>query len=230
MNGNLRTNSQILETRHTFGDDEVFYPATDGEPMAETDKHRDLLLETVEGLKRYYSEEPEVYVTGNLLFYYVEGVAEECIAPDIMVCFGVPKGDRRIYKLWEENVIPSLIIELASHSTFKKDRTEKRELYESLGVKEYFIYNPEYPKTLPSMIGYRLSHGEYEVLRIENGRVSSQVLGLVLVDTGSTLRLYNPQTEKFLPNFAELASAEKRAQNAEAEIERLKAEIAELKD
>lgn len=226
---NLTTNSPTSKTNYAFGNDEIFYPESDGEPVAETDKHRHLLFELVEGLKRYYAEDEEVYVTGNLLFYYVEGVPAECVAPDVMVCFGVPKGDRRTYKLWEEKAVPSVVIELASHGTSKKDRTEKRELYEYLGVQEYFIYNPEYPKTLPSLIGYRLTGKEYENLKIKNGRILSQILGLELVDTGRDLRLFNPQTEKFLPSFAELADAEERAENAEAEVEKLKAELAKLK-
>ena len=198
--------------------------------MAETDKHRNLLTGLIEILQYFYAENAEVYVTGNLLFYYLEGVPQECVAPDVMVCFGVPKEDRRIYKLWEEKVVPSVVIELASHSTFRKDRTEKRELYESLGVNEYFIYNPEYPKTLPSLIAYRLNGDEYEKLRVENGRIYSEVLGLELVDTGNTLRLYNPQTADFLMSYAELAASEERARRAEAEIESLKAQLAELKN
>ncbi|MCY7374449.1 MAG: Uma2 family endonuclease [Pyrinomonadaceae bacterium] len=226
---NLRTNLRTSKTNYAFTDGEIFYPESDGEPMAETDKHRNLLFELVEGLKRFYAEDDEVYVTGNLLFYFIEGVPEECVAPDVMVCFGVPKGDRRIYKLWEEKVTPSVVIELASLSTFKKDRTDKRELYESLGIKEYFIYNPDYPKTLPPLVGYRLNNGEYEKLRVENDRVFSEILGLELVDTGDTLRLFNSPTNNFLPNFAELASAEGRARTAEAEIKRLKAELEQLR-
>lgn len=238
MNGNLRTNTQFKQTPFGFADDdEVFYPETDGIPMAETDKHRDLMLELIESLKRFYAEEPEIYVTGDLLLYYLEGVPQECVAPDVMVCFGVPKKERRIYKLWEEKVAPSIVIELASHSTYKNDREGKRDLYESLGVSEYFIYNPEYPKTLPSLLAYRLNDGEYKKIRIENGRVLSEILNLELVDTGNTLRLFNPQSEKFLPTFAELFNAEERAESerdlrikAEAEIEKLKAELAKLKN
>lgn len=228
MNGNLRANTQPTKSNYAFAGDEIFYPESDGEPMAETDKHRDLLSALVEGLKNFYAEDAEVYVTGNLLFYYVEGSPEECVAPDVAVCFGVPKGDRRIYKLWEEKQPPAFIIELASHGTSKKDRTEKRELYEYLGVKEYFIYNPEYPKTLPSLIGYRLEGEEYENLRVENGRIFSRVLGLELVDTGNDLRIFNPQNQRFLPTFSELSDAEKRAERAEAENERLKARLAEI--
>lgn len=231
MNGNLRTNARFEQTPFGFADDdEVFYPETDGKPMAETDRHRKLILELTEAFERFYAEEPEIYVTGDLLLYYLEGVPQECVAPDVMVCFGVPKKERRIYKLWEEKIAPSIIIELASHSTYKKDRESKRELYEFLGVNEYFIYNPEYPKTLPSLLAYRLENGEYQKIRIENGRVLSRVLNLELVDTGNTLRLFNPQTEKFLPNFAELSQVLERAGRDEAEIEKLKAELARLKN
>ena len=236
-NRNLITNLQTAERPLAFEGEDVFYPETDGRPMAETDKHRDLMVELIESLKNFYAEDPEVYVTGDLLLYYLEGIPQECVAPDVMVCFGTPKKERRIYKLWEEKVTPSIIIELASHSTYKNDREGKRELYEFLGVSEYFIYNPEYPKTLPSLLAYRLENGEYQKKRIENGRVFSEVLGLELVDTGNTLRLFNPRTEKFLPSLAELAQAEERAEQekflrlqAEEEIKRLKAELAKLKN
>ncbi len=231
MNGNLNTNLQITRRPVTFeGEDEIFYPETDGKPMAETDKHRDLMVELIESLKNFYAEDSEIYVTGDLFLYYLEGVPQECVAPDVMVCFGVPKKERWIYKLWEEKIAPSVVIELASHSTYKNDREGKRDLYEFLGVQEYFIYNPEYPKTLPSLLAYRLETGEYQKISIENGRVFSEILGLELVDTGNTLRLFNPQTEKFLPSLAELAQATERAERAEAEIERLKAELAKLKN
>ena len=230
MNGHLNTNLQITTRPLIFEGEEIFYPESDGKPMAETDKHRNLLVELIESLKNFYAEDSEIYVTGDLFLYYLEGVPQECVAPDVMVCFGVPKKERRIYKLWEEKVAPSIVIELASHSTYKNDREGKRDLYEFLGVKEYFIYNPEYPKTLPSLLAYRLQDGEYQKISIENGRIFSEVVGLELVDTGNTLRLFNPQTDKFLPSLAELSQAAERAERAEAEIERLKAELAQLKN
>lgn len=230
MNGHLNTNLQITTRPLIFEGEEIFYPESDGKPMAETDKHRNLMVELIESLKKFYAEDSEIYVTGDLFLYYLEGVPQECVAPDVMVCYGVPKKERRIYKLWEEKVAPSIVIELASHSTYKNDREGKRDLYEFLGVKEYFIYNPEYPKTLPSLLAYRLQNGEYQKISIENGRIFSEVLGLDLVDTGNTLRLFNPKTDKFLPNLAELANADERAERAEAEIERLKAELAQLKN
>lgn len=231
MKGNVKTNSQAVKKSLILTDGEVFYPETDGEPMAETDKHRDLILELIETLKRYFSAEKDVYVTGNIMFYYLEGVPEEVVSPDVMVVFGVKKERRRTYKLWEEQSPPSVIIEIASRGTFKKDRTEKRELYESLEVKEYFIFNPEYPKTLPSLIAYRLSGGEFQPLKIENGRVFSEILNLELFDTGNWLRFFDVEQNKLVPTSSELIKeAENRAQKAEIEVEKLKAELARLKN
>jgi Uma2 family endonuclease len=208
---------------------DIFYPETDFQAMAETDKHRDLIIELIETLKIYFANRENVYVTGNIMFYYEEGVTEEVVSPDVMIVFGVNNERRRVYKLWEEKV-PSVIIEIASHSTFKKDRTDKKELYESLGVKEYFIFNPEYPKTLPSLIAYRLNEDEFELLKIENKRVKSEVLNFELVDKGDWLRLFDIQENRFVPTPNELIDESKnRAEKAEAEIERLKAELEKLK-
>lgn len=220
---NLRTNTQTSKTNYAFADDEIYYPESDGEPMAETDRHRNLIVGLIDILARYYSDRSDVYITGNIMFYYVEGVPEEVVSPDVMVIFGVENAERRTYKLWEEKV-PAVIIEIASRSTFKNDRTEKRELYETLGVKEYVIFNPEYPKTLPSLIAYRLIDKEFQPLKIEDGRVFSKELNLELVDTENTLRFYKSDENRFLPTANEIIANDKK------EIEKLKAELAKLKN
>ena len=51
---------------------EIYYPESDGEPMAESDLHRDWMFEIIEKLKRFFAGQ-HVYVSGNLLIYYVEG-------------------------------------------------------------------------------------------------------------------------------------------------------------
>src|SRR4051812_40965879 len=40
---------------------EVVYPTSDGEPMAETDKHRDLTVYVIEALKAHFAARPDVY-------------------------------------------------------------------------------------------------------------------------------------------------------------------------
>ena len=137
-----------------------------------------------------------------------------------MVCFGVPKGERTSYKTWEESdVVPSVVIEISSRGTWSKDRVEERLLYEMLGVEEYFIFNPLYPKNSSSLLAFRRTSNEFESLNIENERVKSETLNLDLVVSGRSLRLWNPQTNEFLKTSGELAE-----ENTElkAEIERLK--------
>ena len=46
----------------------IEYPSSDGKPMAETDIHRDLMAELIHELDAYFSDQPDVYVSGNLLF------------------------------------------------------------------------------------------------------------------------------------------------------------------
>ena len=48
------------------------------------------------------SHRPDVFVAADLFWYPVEGKPEICTAPDALVAFGRPKGDRGSYKQWEE--------------------------------------------------------------------------------------------------------------------------------
>ncbi|MEP6923519.1 MAG: Uma2 family endonuclease [Pyrinomonadaceae bacterium] len=218
--------SQVSETSiyeqhpYFFKDSEIFYPESDGEPMAETDFHINLITYLRTALENFFANRADVYVTGNIMFYYLEGAPNEVVSPDVMVCFGAPKGNRRTYKVWEENeVVPSVIFEIASRKTWVKDRNEKRELYELLGVQEYYIFNPEYPKRIPAFLAHKLKNGKLESVTVENGFVHSEILGLDVIDTGETLRLLDPKTNQFLPTVEELAS-----ENAalKAELEKLK--------
>ena len=195
--------------------------------MAETDFHAKLLTDLRFALEMFFAEREDVYVTGNIMFYYAEGEPKEVISPDVMVCFGIPKGNRRSYKTWEENdVVPSVIIEISSRGTWKKDRVKKHLLYEMLGVKEYFIFNPLDLKLEFPFQAFRLKNGEFVSVKIENQRVKSEVLKLDLVIKDNTLRLYNPKTNEFLKTTAELGETVEELGNENAE---LKTEIERLK-
>ena len=85
---------------------EVYYPESDGQPMAETDVHRDLMLDLIAMLREYFRDDPHVYISGNLFLYYQEGDPRRVVAPDVFVVKGIPGHQRRIYKLWEEGSPP----------------------------------------------------------------------------------------------------------------------------
>jgi Uma2 family endonuclease len=198
----------------------TIYPESDGKPMAETDIHRQLLSDLIFTLETFFQNQPDLYVSGNLLIYYVEGDPKKRIAPDIFVARGVEKRQRRIYKLWEEGVAPQVVIELTSRQTWREDLQEKWRLYEQLGVEEYFIFDPEYDYLEDPLVGYRLKDGKYKVMGARDRRLRSKVLGLELVDTGETLRLFDPVSGKFLPSMEESASAQQRLAELESELAR----------
>ncbi len=194
----------------------IFYPESDGKPMAETDKHRDLMIDFIQMLKHHYRNENDVYVSGNLLMYYEEGNPRKSISPDVFVVFGVAKKQRNTYLTWEEAHTPDFVLEVASPSTFSRDMGRKKDLYASvLKVKEYYIYDP-LGEIVPSFIGYQLIDGVYQEINFVNERLSSAVLGLELGEHGNELRLYDPKTSQWLQTPPERAeNAETRAENAE---------------
>ena len=198
----------------------IFYPESDGKPMAETDKHRDLMIDFILMLRHHYRNENDVYVSGNLLMYYEEGNPRKSISPDVFVVFGVAKKQRNTYLTWEEAHTPDFVLEVASPSTFNRDMGQKKDLYASvLKVKEYYIYDP-LGEIVPSFIGYRLTDGIYQEINFVNERLPSAVLGLELGEHRNELRLYDPKTSQWLQTPPERAeNAETRAENAETRVQ-----------
>jgi len=201
--------------------------------MAETDVHRDLMTDALlHPLKEYFRHRDDVYISGNLFLYYEEGNRSAVVAPDVFVVFGVANQQRRIYKLWEEDKAPDIVIELTSESTYRTDLSDKRLLYETLKVREYFLFDPLQDYLRPPLQGFRLVESYYLPVIPEpwaggEWQIHSQVLDLTIRTDGPTLRLYDPAQERYLLNHAEEAAArqaaEKRAETAEAELVRLRA-------
>jgi Uma2 family endonuclease len=201
------------------------YPTTDGKPMAETDIHRDLMLDLIETLKAFYAAEPLVYVSGNLLLFYEQGDRHKHVSPDVFVVRGVAQRQRPNYLLWEEGHAPRFVIELTSSSTRKNDTGKKLRLYRDvLKVREYFLFDPMGDYLTPSMQGWRLVKGAYQEIRPLVGRLPSLTTRLHLERDGKELRLWNPETKAWLPTARErVAGAEQARDEAETENARLRA-------
>lgn len=197
--------------------------------MAETDVHVTLIADLLKTLRTHFSRTEDVKVLADIFFYYEEGNPRKSIAPDVMIVSGVGKHSRRTFKLWEERP-PDVIFEISSRGTWKEDLQKKFFLYQDFGVKEYYIFDPEYDylKDEP-LVAYHLKNGEFKSVKVKRGRVRSPFLNLDIVDTGKDLRLYNPKTKEFLPTMEELSERATRAEKLESEVEKLKAELAGLK-
>jgi Uma2 family endonuclease len=123
---------------------EIIYPESDGKPMADNTKQFRWILTIQQNIDWLYTNDPQVFVAGDLLWYPVEGQTQIAAAPDTMVVFGRPKGDRGSYKQWEENnIAPQVVFEILSPSNKSVEMAKKLLFYNRYGVQEYYIYNPD---------------------------------------------------------------------------------------
>ena len=200
----------------------VFYPVSDGKPMAETDKHLLLMLYCIGALKLFFAEQPNFYVAGNNFLYWEEGNPKARISPDCYVVFGAENRLRDSYKAWEEGGrLPSVVFEFTSKKTRHEDVKKKRPLYEQvLKVAEYFQFDPTGDYLKPRLQGFRLRGGPYEPIPLVGDRLYSEQLGLELVMEGERLRFWDPVKGEWLLSVAELSLARAAAEQAREFAER----------
>ena len=86
-----------------------------------------------------------MFVAGDLLWYPVAGDNKTRIAPDALVAFGRPKGDRGSYKQWEEGgMAPQVVFEVLSPGNTRQEMADKLAFYDRYGVEEYYLYDPDH--------------------------------------------------------------------------------------
>ncbi|MCY4653961.1 MAG: Uma2 family endonuclease [Dehalococcoidia bacterium] len=111
------------------------------------------------------------------------------VAPDIYIAFDVDVAairEKTSYNVWEVGKPPEFALEVASPSTYQRDLYEKPEIYERIGVGEYWMFDPTGGNLYgQSLTGFRLVAGIYEPIDIvpnEHGLESgySEVLRLRL--------------------------------------------------
>ena len=182
----------------------VDYPCSDDQPMAETEFQLIPLIEAISALRMHFADREDVYVIGNMFLYYEEGNPRAVVAPDLFAVVGAPKHWRNTYKLWEEPKAPDFVLEVTSRSTRTVDRGRKREIYASLGVGEYWLFDPTGDWLAPRLQGLRLHEREYRplpsVTTVDGGlRLHSDALGLdVRLDAGEELAFHDPATGRKL--------------------------------
>ena len=226
-------------------DGTIYYPDEDGLPMAASDYHLRLLIWTLQALEAHFAHKPDVYITGDIMMYYREGDPRKSISPDVLVCFGINPKLRLTYKTWEEGKAPDFVMEFSSKSTYDKDLGEKKDIYASLGIQDYFLYDAEGLYLPTPLMGFTLVDDVYEAIPSDdNGGIRSSVLDLDFRLQDGEIRIYDPVTDEWILTRAEQTeiaearaeqesiareNAEARAENAEAENAQLREEIARLK-
>src|SRR5436190_6077765 len=113
----------------------IVYPESDGLPMADNTRQFSWIVTLFNNLDALYGDNPRVFVSGNQLWYPVEGEPTICTAPDVYVVFGRPKGHRGSYKQWEEDNVPmTVVFEVLSPGNTHAEMVEKLTFYEDHGV------------------------------------------------------------------------------------------------
>lgn len=208
---------------------EVFYPESDGKPMADNTKQFRWIVVIEQNLEWLFSDDPNVFVAGDLLWYPIEGNNTVCTAPDAMVVFGRPKGDRGSYQQWkEDNLPPQVVFEVLSPGNTRREMDRKLLFYDRYGIEEYYIYDPDRIE----LSGWQRSDTGLDSIEEMNGWISPR-LG-IRFNLAEELELYRPDDDRFL-SFAEIHQqlanerqrAEQERQRAE-QAEQQKAEIERL--
>ncbi len=204
---------------------QVEYPSGDGKPIAENERQYDAIFLVWEQLRGHFAWREDVHVGGGLLWYYREGDNTARVAPDVFVALGVPRDPPRdSYKVWEEGKTPDFVLEVAAPLKARLDREGKRELYQRLGVREYWMYDPTGGLHRTRLQALRLVGRTYRAVRAERDasghiRARSKVLGLDLLFDGDRLRIWDPVARRFLPTLAESEARAEAAQQMQREAQ-----------
>ena len=222
--------------------------------VSENIRHRVLRFDVASPLDLRYAGRADVLVASDLFVHHARpGEEPKAVSPDLFVAFGVgPRTNRfqRSFVVWEEGTAPDFVLEILSDSTRRNDVERKPEEYRSMGVREYFLFDPT-ERLQPSLQGHALRRGRYRRQLPDGGMgLDSEVLGLRLCVVGAErdLRWYDPEAREYLRTLKEAealaaaqATARKAAENratveaeartaAEAEIARLREQVRWLQD
>lgn len=201
----------------------IIYPDSDGQPMADNTKQFQWIVTIKENLEILFASQSDVFVAGDLLWYPVSGETTRQ-APDILVVFGRPKGDRGSYKQWEEDNIPvQVAFEILSPGNTLKEMAKKLQFYDRYGVEEYYVYDPDKNDLSGWLRSQDTEPSRLQVIDEINTWVSPR-LGIRFHLTPETLEIYRPDDEKFLTSVELAQQREQERQRAEAERERADAE------
>ena len=123
-------------------------------------------------------------------------------------------------------------MEFSSENTYRNDLGAKKELYASLGIRDYFLYDAEALYLSPPLKGYTLVDSAYEAIPEDvRGNVRSAALNLDFHACEEGLGIYNPVTGKWLRTRSERTeTAEERAEKEAAARQKADAENLQLRE
>ncbi|MGL4881405.1 MAG: Uma2 family endonuclease [Waterburya sp.] len=206
---------------------EIIYPDRDGQPMSDNTKQFRWIVTIKENIEWLFADDPNIFVAGDLLWYPVEGDNKTRVAPDALVVFGRPKGDRGSYKQWEEdNIAPQVVFEILSPGNTKAEMNRKLLFYDRFGVEECYLYDPD----RNDLSGWVRNEGFLDIIEPIHQWISPR-LKIRFEVTETELQIYRPDGKSFLTYTAiaqKAEQSEQRAKIAEQKAAKLAEKLREM--
>jgi Uma2 family endonuclease len=207
--------------------------------MAETPIHVAAIILVLQALQDLFGHRTDMFLGANMFWYFEQGQPKRRVSPEVLAAKGVAGNHvRRSFRTWEEGTVPAVTFEISSVKTYKKDLTEKRDLYTRLGVKEYFLFDPDNRYLKPQLQGFRLENGvSVPIAPGPDGGLTSMELGLRLIAEGQILRFIDPKTgkrhltreEQIQQERRRRKEVKRRAEKERKRADELEAEVARLR-
>ena len=224
---------------------DIFYE--EPEPVEDGLQQELALKRIADLLWNRYRNDASVFMSGAVFISYDITNGNRRVAPDFFIAFEVDNPTIREnlpnYWLWEIGKAPDFVMEVASDSTASRDLNDKRELYRSLGIAEYWRFDSKNGERYGQiMAGERLVNGVYQPYEVQVGadgslKAHSDLLNLDFYwdetrgfdvldpETGRTIDVLVTERTARLAAEARVEAAETRAEAAEARIRELESEL-----
>ena len=206
------------------------YDPDEPEPLPDGMYQTPILIELLHILAARYAgggRSPDDFLGSNTILCYDPSNLNRRVSPDCYMAFGVDVDAikrRKLYLPWEVGKPPDFAMEVASESTAREDLGRKREIYEGMGVLEYWrldVTGGEYYGE--PLVGERLVAGRYERLPLTTEpdgilKGYSPLLDIYFTCRGEWYSLYDPASGEYLMNLTDtenLLRAEQDARVAE---------------
>ena len=131
--------------------------------------------------------------------------------------------------------MPAVVFEMTSKGTQAQDQTYKKTLYEQLGVKEYWLFDPKGEWIEEQLQGFRLQDETYKP--IMDGRseplklrlqAEGKLVGFYRLDTSAKLLIPDELTHALRQETLARQQAEQRAEHERQRADRLAARLRAL--
>ena len=217
----------------------IYFPSSEELPDSDDTPVDNELQELIPGLLKailliLWADRMDWFFGIDMGIYYDPD--KPAIVPDGFLSLGVERFFdeelRLSYALWEENIVPILMLEVVSQS-YRGEYSKKKEEYAALGVLYYVIYSSRRRKK-PRLEIHRLVDGAY-VLQPGNPVWLPEVglgIGVERGNYGGLTRewlyWYDEQGQRFPTPEERIQQAEQRIQQTEQRAQRLAQKLRSL--